>query len=82
MNISIQKFFFCLKSNGPGDFFDQIYKIHGVGGFGSVSRETDAQTDKNYMGWFGLDLHIFAIKLKPNQYEKQKVGLGWIDRIH
>lgn len=34
------------------------------------------------MDLFGLDLHIFVIKPKPNQTENQQVDLGWIDRIH
>lgn len=38
-----------------------------AGRFGSILGEFDVQNDQKYMDWFGLNLHIFVIKPKPNQ---------------
>lgn len=48
--------------------------------FDSILRESDVQTSQKYMDWFGMNLHIFVIKLKPTQTEKQLVSLSWVDR--
>lgn len=53
-----------------------------AGRFGSILRESDIQTDLKYIGWFELNFHIFAIKSKLNQTDKQRVGLSWINQIH
>lgn len=46
-----------------------------AGRFGSISREYDAQPDQKYMDWFGLNLHIFLIKPKPNKTNKKYMDL-------